>query len=88
MAATASQAPKEFQSSSTSTPLKLETAEKLNKMILNKCSDSDLILFNLPKYHRGQDADILMEYITILTANFPTFCMIKDSGREVTTSFF
>ena len=87
-AASASQTPKEFRTQSDAMPLNLDTAQKLNSLILSQCSESDLLLFNLPKYCRGQDPDVLLEYITILTKDFPSFCMIKDSGREVTTSYF
>eukprot|EP01006_Ploeotia_vitrea_P028705 TRINITY_DN61341_c0_g1_i1.p1 TRINITY_DN61341_c0_g1~~TRINITY_DN61341_c0_g1_i1.p1 ORF type:complete len:923 (+),score=100.53 TRINITY_DN61341_c0_g1_i1:52-2820(+) len=103
-ASTAPSELKEASSSSSSPKahLDLEVARALNARIrqesgLDGASSSsganaespELLMLNLPRYKPHEDdPDLFMEYVQQLTEGFPPTLLVKDSGREVTTSVF
>uniref|UniRef100_A0A9J2P2V1 Amino acid permease/ SLC12A domain-containing protein n=1 Tax=Ascaris lumbricoides TaxID=6252 RepID=A0A9J2P2V1_ASCLU len=67
---------------------KMHTAVRLNELILEHSSESQLILLNLPKPPIGKDGlDDYMHYLEVLTDNLPRVLFVRGTGKEVITTY-
>lgn len=67
---------------------KMHTAVKLNRAIMEKSSDSKLVVINLPQPPRQkQGLQNYMEYIEVLTENLNRVLLVRGTGREVITIY-
>ncbi|VDM39167.1 unnamed protein product [Toxocara canis] len=67
---------------------KMHTAVRLNELLLEHSSDSQLILLNLPKPPVGKDGlDDYMHYLEVLTDNLPRVLFVRGTGKEVITTY-
>ncbi|VDK42737.1 unnamed protein product [Anisakis simplex] len=66
---------------------KMHTAVRLNELIVEHSSESQLILLNLPKPPVGKDGlDDYMHYLEVLTDKLPRVMFVRGTGKEVITT--
>lgn len=67
---------------------KMHTAVKLNKAIIEKSKESQLVVINLPQPPRKRlGVENYMEYIEVLTENLDRVLLVRGTGREVITIY-
>ncbi|KHN73130.1 Sodium/chloride cotransporter 3 [Toxocara canis] len=66
---------------------KVNTARRLNQVILENSRNSQLVLLNLPRPPKNKDEVVrsYMAYMDILTENIPRVLFVGGSGKEVIT---
>uniref|UniRef100_A0AC34F2J7 Solute carrier family 12 member 6 n=1 Tax=Panagrolaimus sp. ES5 TaxID=591445 RepID=A0AC34F2J7_9BILA len=83
-----SQADKEklIQSLDRSKVHKMHTAMKLNEVILQNSSDSQIVLFNLPKPKHKEGLEDYIHYLEVLSDNVKRVLFVRGTGAEVITA--
>ncbi|VDD87242.1 unnamed protein product [Enterobius vermicularis] len=67
---------------------KMHTAVRLNELILEHSSDSQLILLNLPRPPAEKEGlDDYMHYLEVLSDNIQRVLFIRGTGKEVITTY-
>lgn len=72
------------------TMARMETAIRLNEIIVEQSSTAQLVIINMPSYPtKKDDQDELhyMDYLDVLTENLNRVLMVRGSGREYVTIY-
>lgn len=64
---------------------KIESARKINEIILNRSKEASLVITNLPPILEGQKAEEYLSFCSTLTENITRVLFIQNSSKEVLT---
>uniref|UniRef100_T2M3T2 Solute carrier family 12 member 6 n=1 Tax=Hydra vulgaris TaxID=6087 RepID=T2M3T2_HYDVU len=66
---------------------RMDTAIKLNKLVVEKSQNARLVLINLPLPSADTKQDMYMEFIEVLTEGIGRVLLVRGSGDEVVTIY-
>ncbi|XP_037654791.1 solute carrier family 12 member 7 isoform X2 [Choloepus didactylus] len=67
---------------------RMHTAVKLNRVVLSRSQDAQLVLLNMPGPPRNRQGDEnYMEFLEVLTEGLGRVLLVRGSGREVVTIY-
>ena len=66
----------------------MDTAVKLNEVILGNSAESQLVILDLPKPRNKEDFEDYVHYLEVLSKDVSRILFVRGSGAEVITTSF
>jgi hypothetical protein len=66
---------------------RIDSAKKLNSIILENSKDASLVITNLPPLIEGQRAEDYLNFCSSMTENITRLLFIQNSSKEVLTQY-